>query len=151
MRDVKKWLTALAGLLLAGSVSVGTTGPAATASDAGNLKVTVDYKGPGTVDKTHQLFVWVFDTPDISESSTPVATDVVTANGGSARFSGLPETVYLAAAYNEKGDSYDQAQGPPPPGTPITIYGGVGTATAVATGGADAVVTVEFDDSMRMP
>jgi hypothetical protein len=151
MRDVKRCLTALAGLLLAGSVSVGTAGQAAPAEDAGNLKVTVDYKGPGTVDKTHQLFVWIFDTPDISESSTPVATDVVTANGGSASFTGLPKTVYLAAAFNEKGEAYDQSQGPPPPGTPITIYGGVGTATGVPTGGADAAVTVDFDDSMRMP
>jgi hypothetical protein len=33
----------------------------------------------------------------------------------------------------------------------VTIYGGMGTATAVPTGGDDAKVTVTFDDSVRMP
>ena len=37
-----------------------------------------------------------------------------------ASFSGLPKTV-MAAARSEKGD-YDGTQGPPPTGTPVTIY-----------------------------
>jgi len=80
----------------------------------------------------------------------PIATDQATSNGTTLSFSGLPKTVYLAAAYNEKG-TFDGTQGPPPSGTPVTIYGGMGTATAVPTGGDDAKVTVTFDDSVRMP
>jgi uncharacterized protein (DUF2141 family) len=138
-------------VLFAAAVALCATAPLrAAAPDTGQLKVTVNYKGPGTVDKSHQIFVWVFDTPDISASSQPISSDVITANGGSASFSGLPKTVYLAAAYNEKGD-YDGTQGPPPTGTPVTVYGGMGTAKGVDTGGAEAAVTVEFDDSTRMP
>jgi uncharacterized protein (DUF2141 family) len=122
----------------------------ASAQQTGKLQVTVDYKGAGTVDKTHQIFVWVFDTPDINENSVPIATDQATSNGTTLSFSGLPKTVYLAAAYNEKG-TFDGTQGPPPSGTPVTIYGGMGTASAVPTGGDDAKVTVTFDDSVRMP
>ena len=67
-----------------------------------------------------------------------------------ATFSGLPKEVYIAAAFDEKGD-YDGTSGPPPPGTPITIYGEMGVAKAVPTGGADAAVTVTFDATVRMP
>jgi len=149
MVNVKRWQAAVAGLLVAAGTGLLTAHPAA-APEEGRLKVTVNYKGPGTVDQTHQIFVWVFDTPDINESSTPLAIDTITANGGSVSFTGLPKTVYLAAAFNEKGD-YDGTQGPPPSGTPVTIYGGMGTATGVPTGDETAAVTVDFDDSTRMP
>ena len=122
----------------------------AAAPDTGQLKVTVEYKGPGTVDKTHQIFVWVFDTPDINANSVPLASDVITASGGAASFSGLPKTVYLAAAFNENG-TYDGTQGPPPSGTPVTIYGGMDSAKPVETGGPDSSVAITFDDSVRMP
>jgi hypothetical protein len=149
MRDVKRWQMALAGLLLAGSAGLAAAHSSAAAVDDGALQVTVHYKGQGSVDKSHQIIVWLFDTPDITENSTPLANDVVTSNGGSVGFTGLPKTVYIAAAYNEKGD-YDAGQGPPPTGTPVTIYGGQGTAAGVATG-ADSTVSVDFDDTMRMP
>lgn len=134
--------------IVAIAVLAGTT-PGIVAQEAGKLKVTVDYKGPGTVDAGHEITVWLFDTPNITADTPPVATDVLTANGSSLNFSGLPTQVYLAAAFDEKGD-YDGTSGPPPPGTPITIYGEAGAAAAIATG-ADATVTVTFDDSMRMP
>jgi hypothetical protein len=134
--------------IIAIAVLVGTT-PGIVAQEAGKLKVTVDYKGTGTVDASHEIFVWLFDTPNITADTPPVATDVLTANGGSLNFSGLPQQVYLAAAFDEKGD-YDGTSGPPPPGTPITIYGEAGAAAAIATG-ADAAITVTFDGSMRMP
>jgi uncharacterized protein (DUF2141 family) len=117
---------------------------------AGALKVTVDYKGPGTVDKDHQIWVWIFDTPDITADSTPLAVDSLTTNGGTISFTNLPATVYLAAAFDERG-GYDGTQGPPPTGTPITIYGEVGAAKAVTTGDESAAVTVTFDDTVRMP
>jgi uncharacterized protein (DUF2141 family) len=144
MSVVRKSLVALA------AVAVCAIAPLrAAAPDTGQLKVTVEYKGPGTVDKSHQIFVGVYDNPDIEASSTPLSSDVITTNGGAASFSGLPKTVYLAAAFNEKGD-YD-GQGPPPTGTPVTVYGGIDTAKAVETGGAEATVTITFDDSTRMP
>jgi len=146
MSVLRKSLVVLAAAVALSAIAP----PRAAAQETGQLKVTVEYKGPGTVDKSHQIFVWVFDTPDISGSTEPISADVITTSGGTASFSGLPKTVYLAAAFNEKGD-YDGTQGPPPTGTPVTIYGGMGTAKAVESGGAEAAVTVTFDDSTRMP
>jgi hypothetical protein len=145
MQHVMKWVRAVVAI---GLVAVAT--PGMVAQESGKLKVTVTYKGTGTVDASHEITVWVFDNPNIGADSVPVATEVITTNGGSVSLSGLPKEVYLAAAFDEKGD-YDGTSGPPPPGTPITIYGEMGAAKAVATGGADAAVTVSFDDSMRMP
>jgi uncharacterized protein (DUF2141 family) len=144
---VRKSVIALVCLAAASGV---TSRVGAAGRETGGLKVTAEYKGAGTVDKTHQIYVWVFDTPNITAQTTPLASDAITTNGGSVSFSGLPKTVYLAAAFNEKGD-YDSTQGPPPTGTPVTIYGGESSAKAVETGGADAAVTITFDDSMRMP
>lgn len=140
-----RWTRAIVTLALVAMAS-----PAIVAQESGKLKVTVDYKGTGEVDATHEVFVWIFDTPNIGADSVPIANDVVTANGATLNFSGLPKEVYIAAAYDEKGD-YDGTSGPPPSGTPITIYGDMGVAKAIATGGADASVSVTFDATVRMP
>jgi hypothetical protein len=145
MKQVSWWARAAAVLALA-ALSV----PALVAQETGRLKVTVDYTGPGTVDGSHEIFVWVFDNPNIGPDSVPIANDVLTANGGTLSFTGLPKEVYLAAAFDEKGD-YDGTSGPPPPGTPIVVYGEMGAAQAVGTGGDDATVTVTFDATVRMP
>lgn len=145
MQQVMRWTRAMVALAV---VAMAT--PAIVAQETGQLKVTVDYKGAGTVDTTHEVFVWVFDTPNIGADAVPIANDAITANGGTLTFNGLPKEVYLAVAYDEKGD-YDGTSGPPPSGTPIAIYGDQGVAKAVATGGADAVLSVTFDDSTRMP
>lgn len=145
MQQVMRWTRAVVALGL-----VAIASPAIVAQESGKLKVTVEYKGTGTVDATHQIFVWIFDNPNIGPDSPPVANDVITANGATLTFSGLPKEVYLAAAYDEKGD-YDGTSDPPPSGTPITIYGEMGVAKPIPTGGADATVTVTFDATVRMP
>ena len=125
----------------------------AAAPVAGKLKVQVEYKGKGTVDATHQMWIWVFDTPNISADSNPIATGVLKENKTAYKFAGLPKDVYIAVAYDEKG-SYDGTSGPPPQGTPIAIHGGNGLgspATSVPTGGDDAKVELTFDDTVRMP
>ena len=140
-----RWTRAIVTLALVAMAS-----PAIFAQESGKLKVTVDYKGTGDVDATHEVFVWIFDTPNIGADSVPIANDVITANGASVNFSGLPKEVYIAAAYDETGD-YDGTSGPPPSGTPIPIYGDMGVAKAIPTGGADATVSVTFDATVRMP
>lgn len=145
MQQVMRWTRAIVALGL-----VAIASPAIVAQESGKLKVTVEYKGAGPVDTAHEIYVWVFDNPNIGADSVPVANDVITANGATLTFSGLPKEVYLAAAYDEKGD-YDGSSGPPPSGTPITIYGEMGAATAIPTAGGDAAVTVTFDATVRMP
>jgi hypothetical protein len=123
----------------------------AAQGDGGRLAATVEYKGTGTVDKEHRLWLFVFDTPNIGMDTMPIATGTLAENGGTYKFVGLPKQVYLAAAFDEQG-GYDMS-GPPPQGTPITIHGmaTAGSATPVSTGGDDAKVTITFDDSIRIP
>jgi hypothetical protein len=139
-------------MLLGGVVATRAQAPATT--DAGKLKVTVEYKGQsGTVDKDHKIWIWLFDTPTITVDSSPIATGWLTENKATYKFASLPKTVYLAAAFDDKG-SYDGTSGPPPSGTPVIVHGGAGpgtSATALATGGDDAAVTVTLDDTVRMP
>lgn len=101
MQQVMRWTRAIVAIAL---VTMAT--PAIVAQESGRLKVTVEYKGSGTVDATHEIFVWVFDNPNIGADAVPIANDVLTTNGGTLNFSGLPKEVYIAAAYDEKGD-YD--------------------------------------------
>lgn len=146
----KAWAVAAAIVGLAGLAAAAAAQE--TRIDAGKLKVKVEYTGQlGSVDKEHKLWIWVFDTPNITAESTPLAVAALVENKASYQFVGLPKEVYLAAAFDNRG-GYDGNSAPPAPGTPLTIFGGAGgPATAVATGTDDAAVTVTFDDAIRMP
>jgi uncharacterized protein (DUF2141 family) len=146
----------LAHVCLAAAMMVGVAAAAQaqdTTADGGKLKVTVEYKGQaGTVDKEHKIWVWLFDNPNISADSMPLAVGALSENKATYKFVALPKTVYIAAAFDNLG-GYDGSSAPPASGTPITVVGATapGTATAVPTGGDDATVTVTFDDTMKMP
>ena len=117
---------------------------------AGSVKVTLNYKGKGTVDGSHRVWVWLFASPDISPSSMPIAELTVDKNGGVATFEGISaERVWIVAAFDEQGVM--SGQGPPPSGTPVGIYlGSDGIPKGVAPGDA-ATAVLTFDDSQRMP
>lgn len=122
-------------------------------TEPGKLKVTVEYTGQlGAVDKEHRIWIWVFDTPNISAEATPLTVGALSENKGSYQFALLPKQVYIAAAFDNRG-GYDGNSAPPAPGTPLTIHGGAapGTAAPIATGGDDAAVKITFDDTIRMP
>jgi hypothetical protein len=148
-----KW-AGLAGavVLVLAAAAVRAQQPAPPEPYNGKLQVIVDYTGKGTVDATHQVWIWVFDNPNIGPDSTPLSTAAVKENKGPYKFSMLPKTVYLAVAYDEKG-GYDGTAAAPPTGTPIRIFGGAGLGTTASpvTTGEDATATVTFDDSVRMP
>lgn len=142
-------VVACAVLLSFGLPGVSEAVPLQKETTTGPLKVTVEYTGPGKVDKEHRLWIWLFDTPTIDTSSIPVAADLLSENEGTVTFESLPETVYIVVAFDEKG-GYDGTSGPPPSGTPVMVYGEQGIPTGVKTG-EDATVRVSFDDSVRMP
>jgi hypothetical protein len=123
-------------------------GPIQQAASKGTLKVKVEYKA-GKVGKDHKIWVWVFDTPAIDGSTVPIAANSISENGAVISFDSLPETVYVAVAFDEKG-GYDGTSGPPPSGTPVQVYGEAGSPKAIKTG-AEAPVPIVFDDSVRMP
>lgn len=135
-------------------VGVAAVAQAQDGVEGGKLKVTVEYKGTsGAVDREHKIWVWLFDTPNISADSMPLAVGALNENKATYKFLALPKQVYIAAAYDLQG-GYDGSSAPPPSGTPLTIHGSTGMgvpAAAVATGGDDATVTVTFDDTIKMP
>ena len=117
---------------------------------AGSVKVTLNYKGRGTVDGSHRVWVWLFTSPDIGPGSMPIAELTVDKNGGVATFDGISaERVWIVAAFDEQGVMSGQA--PPPSGTPVGIYiGSDGIPKGIAPGDA-ATAVLTFDDSQRMP
>ena len=124
--------------------------PLATHVAAGTVKVTVTYKGKGTVDASHKLWVWVFDTPNIGAGSMPIDQISLDKNGADAVFENVAgETVYIAAAFDESGSMIGDA--PPPTGSPIGILSGAEGAPAGVTPGATTTAVLNFDDSIRMP
>ena len=126
--------------------------PAGAAQDkASTVSVTVKYTGKGTVDAKHKLWVWVFDTPDIGAGSAPVGEQAIEKNGGTATFQNISaQQVYIAVAYDEAGGFAGQA--PPPPGSPIALYGAKTEKDKPqpVTPGPKGRVTITFDDSARM-
>jgi len=149
-------MKSFAALAVAIGLATGLTGttirlhaaPAERAA-AGQVTVTVDYKGSGTVDATHQVWVWLFDTPDIGPGSMPIAEMSVSKNGEAATFEVGTDRVWIAVAYDEKGVMTGNS--PPAPGSPIGIYGSSVGAPESVTPGAKGAVVMTFDDSIRMP
>lgn len=117
---------------------------------AGTVKVTLNYKGKGTVDPSHKVWVWLFATPDIGPNSMPIAQLSIDKNGDVAAFEGVvEEKVFVAAAFDLQGVM--NGDGPPPQGSPIGILMGAdGMPRGVVPGDAGAI-TLTFDDSIRMP
>jgi hypothetical protein len=150
---------ALASLPPLAVAQAGASGPAAAAAAVqtvaapaqgdGTLDVVVTYAGKGQVSKQHEVSIFLFTEPNITEASMPIAVGTIEVNGGSFTFSGLPPVVYIAVVYDDTGN-YDQ-QGPPPKGTPVSLHGmAAGGAAEGVKPGKGAKVTVTFDDSNRM-
>jgi hypothetical protein len=123
---------------------------AASAGEAGTVRVSVKYTGKGTVDASHKVWVWLFSSPDIGPGSFPVAQASLDTNGAVAIFEGVAaERVWIAVAYDEQG--LMAGDGPPPPGTPLGLYVGSDGLPRAVTPGDTADATLVFDDSQRMP
>jgi hypothetical protein len=151
---MKNVITLTLAALLAAAVapSNGTlhAAPLETHINAGTVKVTVTYKGKGTVDTSHKLWVWLFDTPNIGAGSMPIAQVSVDKNGADAVFDGVAgDKVYVAVAFDEQGAMMGDA--PPPTGSPVGVFAGKDGAPSPVTPGDKGVVTLTFDDSFRMP
>ena len=122
-----------------------------SAPQADAVSVTVKYTGKGEVDAKHQLWVWLFEDPNIGAASIPIAERSLDKNGGTATFTNVSaKQVYVAVAYDEGGGF--QGNAPPPPGSPIALYGAKGPdgSPQALTPGPKARVTMTFNDAQRM-
>lgn len=148
MKSKPTLAVAVAMMLLVGGADRLHAAPAGDAV-AGKVTVTVNYKGSGTVDASHQVWVWLFETPDIGPGSIPIAQASVAKNGEAATFDVANERVWIAVAYDEKGVM--SGDGPPASGSPIGIYASSTGAPEAVTPGEKGAVVLAFDDSIRMP
>lgn len=148
IRAAAAGLTA-AALVAATPVVLGARQQDKAAADANTVKVTVTYKGKGTVDPTHKIWVWLFTSPDIGPGSIPIDERSTAKNGDTLTFSHVnAPQVWVAVAYDEGGGFMGQA--PPPPGSPIGMPVSAEGKPAGVTPGAKGTVSVTFDDSIRM-
>lgn len=128
----------------------GLVGAATARQGAGEVAVTVSYKGKGTVDPKHEIIVFLFPDAQIGAGSQPLAVKPIVKNGGTATFTGITApAVYVALAYNEKGD-YNGTAGPPPFGTPVHFHADAKGVNQPVKPGPAAKVKLAFDDSRRM-
>ena len=143
-------VTAVAAFL-AGLQPPSAVHAAAPEMRAGNVKVTLRYTGKGTVDSSHKLWLWLFDTPNIGAQSMPIDQISLDKNDADAVFEGvMPSQVWLAVAFDQQGAMTGNE--PPPSGSPIGIWsGGTPGPPAPITPGEKAIITLAFDDSLRMP
>jgi hypothetical protein len=146
---MKRIAVAAAAVLTLGMMGQVTPVRAAEPAGAGAVQVKVEYKGKGTVDASHRVWVFVFDSPNIGSNAMPIAMDSVEKNGAIATFDVAGERVWIAVAYDESGTM--TGDGPPPSGSPIAIYGGNPAAPEAVVLGAKTPVAITFDDSQRMP
>ena len=138
------FVTLLAAVALAAGLS------AAPALRAGDLTVTASYTGKGAVDDTHEIWVFLFDSPQVTAASQPITSMTIKKSGGSVTFKNVAQdTVYVMLAYDVKGD-YDGTAGPPPPGSPIGSYSTDGKVPSPVKPGPGATVKATFDGSRRM-
>jgi hypothetical protein len=118
-----------------------------------SLKVKLNYKGAGTVDAKHKIFIFVFDTPDFMQGNgMPVASDSATAKDQTVTFSGLTApVVYVVAAFDPSG-TYDGVSGPPPAGSSMGMYSKEPGKPAPVNleSGKTAEIELAFDDSVKM-
>lgn len=145
---MKKVLLVVVAALVCAAQTAGLLAMAGEAQ-AGKVTVTVTYKGKGTVDATHKLWVWLFDSPNIGAGSMPIDQIALDKNGAEAVFQGVSAgTVYVAVAFDESGAM--DGQGPPPPGTPISLLMDAQGTPRGVTPGDKGIAAVTFDDTMRM-
>jgi hypothetical protein len=148
---MKKVLASVVVILMAGlAPAAGVLNAAPAVTVAGAVKITVTYKGKGTVDTSHKIWVWLFDTPNIGPGSMPIDQVALDKNGTDAVFENVAgDKVYVAVAFDEKGVM--AGDGPPPTGTPIGILMGPDGAPGGVTPGGKDPVALNFDDTIRMP
>jgi len=116
------------------------------------LRVTVHYRGSGTVDEKHKILVFLFDSPEFARGNA-MAFAVMSTNSkdGTVTFNDVPKSpAYIGTVYEPSG-SYAERQGPPPPGSSLGMYAKTPGQPAPVKVEAGKTVSVEltFDDSVK--
>jgi hypothetical protein len=113
----------------------------------GDLTVTATLSHKVAVDETHEIWVFLFDSPEVTPASRPLAVDAIRKNGASVTFKNVTGTVYVRTAFDEQGD-YNPQLGPPI-GLPIGMYTIDEKTPAPVKAAPGAKVSIRFNDAVR--
>jgi hypothetical protein len=150
---MKKYIYLALGVLLVGTL-VKASSQDKPETKTRTLTVKLNYKGAGTVDERHRIFVFVFDSPDfIQGGAFPIAAEAAIAKDGTVSFPSLSTSpVYVATAFDPSG-AYDGQSGPPPSGTSMGLYSKTpGKPEPIEIeAGKTVSIDLPFDDTAKMP
>ena len=147
---MKKYICFALGLALV-TVLMG----ASQSEDSRTLRVTVHYKGSGTVDSSHIIGVAIWDSPAFMEEhsqSMPLQVKLAKSNDTTVTFSGVSTSpVYVSAAYDPSG-KWDGTSGPPPVGSSLGLYSkepGKPEPVRIEPGKTESI-HLSFDDTVKL-
>ncbi len=117
------------------------------------LKVKVNYSGSGTVDQQRRIVLFLFDSPEFTQS-VPISIQLAAKKDETVTFEGFAAgTVYVVAAYDPKGEYDDEQNGPPPSGSSLGMYSKTPPAPepVKVEPGKPVEIELAFDDTAKMP
>ena len=138
--------------LLSGTALV--TALARTQDKNANLEVQVSYTGSGPVDKSHMVYVVLWDNPNFvteEAGSPPVDIKGVSSKSAAAQFDNVQTNpVYVSMVYDPSG-KWD-ATSPPPAGSSLGVYAKEPgkPAPIPIEPGKTVKISATFDDSFKM-
>ena len=141
-------LSAMCGALLLGALI-------APAQKDLTLQVEIHYTGSRTVDKTHKIFVLLWDSPGFLDNSVgPVDVRAATSKNGTVTFYVQKVPAYVSTAFDPTGvwDAQNIDAGTPPSGSSLGMYtkSPPKPEPINSAPGTVAKVTINFDDSKKV-
>ena len=123
----------------------------ALAQEGGSLEVQIHYKGSGTVDSSHKIFVALWESDDFN-GGPPSEVKTLSSKDGSVTFSNIKATPVFASTAFDPSGSWD-ATSPPPSGASVGMHSKEPPKPEpipIAPGKV-AKVTITFDDTTKVP
>jgi len=119
------------------------------------LQVEIHYTGSRTVDKTHKIFVLLWDSPGFLDNSVgPVDVRAATSKNGTVTFYVQNVPAYVSTAFDPTGvwDAQNIDAGTPPSGSSLGMYtkSPPNPEPIHSPPGTVAKVTINFDDSKKV-
>jgi hypothetical protein len=140
--------------LLSGTVFLTALTTTAQDKSANHLEVQVSYTGSGPVDKSHKVYVVLWDNPNFvteEAGAPPIGLQGVSSKSASVQFDDVQTNpVYVSMVYDPSG-TWDAAS-PPPSGSSLGFYATEPgkPAPIKLEAGKTTKIAATFDDSFKM-
>jgi hypothetical protein len=139
---------------LSGTVFVTALTARGQDKSANHLEVQVSYTGSGPVDKSHKVYVVLWDNPNFvteEAGAPPIGLQGVSSKSAPVQFDDVQTTpVYVSMVYDPSG-TWDAAS-PPPSGSSLGVYATEPgkPAPVKLEAGRTTKISASFDDSLKV-